>query len=115
LRTLSYGILFLAAAAIGARASQPPAQADPAAAIRVGSELDFHPYAFIELNELVARTVEDNRSLFENAGVSLAWAPSGTTVAVFADRTRVSQIVGNLAAAPAVVQPHGAGSGLRTG
>ena len=50
----------------------------------------------LELNEVVARTVEDNRALFEAAGVSLEWHPAARPLTVFADRTRVSQIVGNL-------------------
>ena len=50
----------------------------------------------LELNELVRRTVEDNRALFEAAGVALAWLPAAVPVFVLADRTRVAQIVGNL-------------------
>jgi PAS domain S-box-containing protein len=50
----------------------------------------------LELCEVVRRTAEDNRSLFERAEVRLELAPAPRVVPVIADRTRVSQIVGNL-------------------
>jgi PAS domain S-box-containing protein len=50
----------------------------------------------LELYELVRRAVEDNRSLFERAGVCLDLAPASLPVPVIADPTRLSQVVGNL-------------------
>jgi PAS domain S-box-containing protein len=52
----------------------------------------------LELYELVSRAVEDSRSIFEAAEVSLvlAKAPVEGRVLVVADRTRVVQVVGNL-------------------
>ena len=50
----------------------------------------------LELNELVRRAVEDNRSLFERAGVRLELLPAPRPVPVHADSTRMAQVVGNL-------------------
>lgn len=50
----------------------------------------------MELNEVVRRTVEDSRWLFEGAGVDLRLALAPRPVFLLADRTRVVQIVGNL-------------------
>jgi PAS domain S-box-containing protein len=50
----------------------------------------------LELNELVSRAVEDNRSFFERGSVHLELAPAPWPVRVNADRTRLSQIIGNL-------------------
>ncbi|MGC9986752.1 MAG: response regulator [Polyangia bacterium] len=50
----------------------------------------------LELNELVRRAVEDNRTLFERNEVVLSCDPSPALVFVNADATRVAQIVGNL-------------------
>jgi PAS domain S-box-containing protein len=50
----------------------------------------------VNLDELVGRTVEDHRDLFARAGVELAFRPSGARLTVRADRTRLTQVVGNL-------------------
>ncbi len=50
----------------------------------------------LELNELVRRTVEDNRSFFERAGVRLDLVPAPRPIPVIADPTRLAQVVGNL-------------------
>ena len=50
----------------------------------------------LELNEVTRRAVEDNRSLFETAGVGLELKAAPMPLSVFADRTRVTQIIGNL-------------------
>jgi two-component system CheB/CheR fusion protein len=50
----------------------------------------------LELNELVYRAVEDNRSLFEAADVRLELSPAPSRVRIVADRTRIAQVVGNL-------------------
>ncbi len=50
----------------------------------------------LELNEVVRRVVEDHRTSFERAGVHLELALSFRPVPVFADRTRIAQVVGNL-------------------
>jgi PAS domain S-box-containing protein len=50
----------------------------------------------LDLDELVRRTVEDCRSLFERAGVHLAVVTPVRAVHVRADRTRIAQVVGNL-------------------
>ncbi|MBZ5713251.1 hybrid sensor histidine kinase/response regulator [Nannocystis pusilla] len=50
----------------------------------------------VEMNELVRRTVEDHRSVFDACGVGLAFAPASRPLWVDGDPTRLSQIVGNL-------------------
>ncbi|MCY1064600.1 ATP-binding protein [Nannocystis sp. RBIL2] len=50
----------------------------------------------VEMNELVRRTVEDHRSVFERNGVSLELVPADGPAWVDGDPTRLSQIVGNL-------------------
>jgi len=50
----------------------------------------------LEINELVRRAVEDNRTLFERNEVVLSCALAPAPVFVNADATRVAQIVGNL-------------------
>ena len=50
----------------------------------------------LDLNEVARRAVEDNRSLFETAGVALELRAAPTPLPVLADRTRIAQIIGNL-------------------
>lgn len=50
----------------------------------------------LELHELVLKVVEDTRSIFEAAQVSLALAPPQGPIWVMADRTRIVQVMGNL-------------------
>jgi PAS domain S-box-containing protein len=50
----------------------------------------------LELNELVRRTVEDQRSIFDQSGVRLDAELAPANVFVLADRERLSQVVGNL-------------------
>ncbi|WP_434416569.1 hybrid sensor histidine kinase/response regulator [Nannocystis pusilla] len=50
----------------------------------------------VEMNELVRRTVEDHRSVFERSGVSLELTLADRPAWVDGDPTRLSQIVGNL-------------------
>lgn len=50
----------------------------------------------LELNELVQRALEDNRSFFDRAQVQLSFAPATRPAPVLADRTRIAQVVGNL-------------------
>jgi two-component system CheB/CheR fusion protein len=50
----------------------------------------------LELNDLVRRAVEDNRSHFERAGIRLELAEAPRPVVMVADGTRVAQVVGNL-------------------
>ena len=50
----------------------------------------------LDLDELVERTIDDHRDLFTGAGISLAFNPSGTPLHVHADKTRLTQVVGNL-------------------
>ena len=50
----------------------------------------------VNLDELVGRTVEDHRDLFARTGVKLVLRPSGARLLVHADRTRLTQVVGNL-------------------
>ena len=61
----------------------------------------------LELNEVVRRAVEDNRSLFQGAGVRLALTLAAGTVPVRADRTRIAQIIGNLLQNAAKFTPKG--------
>jgi two-component system CheB/CheR fusion protein len=50
----------------------------------------------LELNELVRRAMEDQRTLFEEAEVRLELRPAPSHVFVNADRNRLAQVVGNL-------------------
>jgi signal transduction histidine kinase len=50
----------------------------------------------LDLNQLVRRAVEDNRSFFERNGVRLSCDVAAAPVVVNADPTRVAQMVGNL-------------------
>jgi CheY-like chemotaxis protein/two-component sensor histidine kinase len=50
----------------------------------------------IELGEAVHRAVEDNRSLFDRAGIHLELFPAPRSALLIADPTRVAQIIGNL-------------------
>jgi len=61
----------------------------------------------LDLREAVGRTVEDNRSLFERAGIPLELSGGPTPVPVMADRTRVAQIMGNLLQNSAKFTPKG--------
>ncbi len=61
----------------------------------------------LELNELVRRTVEDHRGLFEEMGLHLtAHAPAGP-VWIDADWSRIAQVVGNLLQNAARFTPRG--------
>jgi two-component system CheB/CheR fusion protein len=50
----------------------------------------------LELNELARQTVEDQRSLFAEAGVELELRPAARPVFVHADANRLAQVLGNL-------------------
>jgi two-component system CheB/CheR fusion protein len=50
----------------------------------------------LELNDLVRRTVEDHRSLFEQSGIHLQTSLAGTPLLVSGDAARLAQVVGNL-------------------
>jgi PAS domain S-box-containing protein len=50
----------------------------------------------LDLDEVVGRTVDDHRDLFAQTGIDLAFQPSGVRLLVHADRTRLTQVVGNL-------------------
>ncbi len=50
----------------------------------------------LDLRELVARTLDDHRGLFERAGVTLAPARAGAPVFVDADPNRMVQVLDNL-------------------
>jgi signal transduction histidine kinase/ActR/RegA family two-component response regulator len=50
----------------------------------------------LDLTDLVRRTVEDHRSLFEKGEVHIEAALPAERIAVNADRTRLAQVVGNL-------------------
>jgi len=50
----------------------------------------------VELRDLVRRTIEDHRSLFEGSGVRLCFEAAACPVRVHADENRIAQVVGNL-------------------
>lgn len=50
----------------------------------------------LELNELVERTLEDHRLIFEKAGVQLKFQAAPTSICIEGDEDRLSQVVGNL-------------------
>jgi two-component system CheB/CheR fusion protein len=50
----------------------------------------------LELNEVVRRAVEDNRSSFDRVGIRLELVPASRLVPVIADGARIAQVVGNL-------------------
>jgi two-component system CheB/CheR fusion protein len=50
----------------------------------------------LDLNDLVRRTVEDHRTLFEKSGRHVAAIPTPECVRVKADPTRLVQVIGNL-------------------
>jgi two-component system CheB/CheR fusion protein len=52
--------------------------------------------ALLDLNEIVRRTVEDHRPLFEARGVRFSATLDARPVMVKADRVRIAQVVGNL-------------------
>ncbi len=52
----------------------------------------------VDLNELVARTVEDHHSLFDRRGVSFTTTLANAPVMLDADAARIAQVVGNLLA-----------------
>jgi PAS domain S-box-containing protein len=67
----------------------------------------------VDLNATVGRAVEDYRNLFEEAGVSLDFAPAPRPVLVSADATRFAQVVGNLLHNAAKYTPKGGRAGVR--
>jgi len=50
----------------------------------------------LDLNEIVRRTLDDHRSLFEGADVELEFEPAPKPLFVQADSNRLAQVVGNL-------------------
>lgn len=50
----------------------------------------------VNLNDLVTRTVDDHRSLYEHVGVTLELETAPTTVVVHGDANRLVQAIGNL-------------------
>jgi PAS domain S-box-containing protein len=52
--------------------------------------------ARVDLGELVRRTVDDHRSLFQSSGLELTCEPGDLPAYVHADPTRLAQILGNL-------------------
>lgn len=50
----------------------------------------------LDLNSLVRSAVQDNRSLFEAAGITLEFDSPAFPVVVLVDQTRIVQVVGNL-------------------
>jgi signal transduction histidine kinase len=61
----------------------------------------------LDLNELVRRAVEDNRSFFERSDVRLSCDLAASPVLVNADGTRIAQMVGNLLQNAAKFTSHG--------
>ena len=63
---------------------------------RISRNLDPAPAPHLDLDELVRRTAEDHRSLFQERGVRLEVETAPDPVHVDGDPTRLAQVVGNL-------------------
>ncbi len=50
----------------------------------------------LDVREVARRTLEDHRAAFEEAGISLEASLSARTLPMYADATRLAQVVGNL-------------------
>ena len=61
----------------------------------------------LELNELVRRTIEDHRAVFEDAGVTVLLEAAPTMVFVDGDPHRIAQVIGNLLQNAAKFTPDG--------
>jgi PAS domain S-box-containing protein len=61
----------------------------------------------LDLNEIVRRTAEDNRSLFDKSQVELQVGLCATPITVCADRTRLAQVISNLLQNAAKFTPTG--------
>jgi PAS domain S-box-containing protein len=61
----------------------------------------------LELNELVRRSLEDHRTVFDRAAVRLIFEPAEVPLFVHVDRNRIAQIVGNLLQNAAKFTPRG--------
>jgi len=61
----------------------------------------------LELNELLRRSLEDHRTIFERAAVRLDFEPASVPLFVHVDRNRMAQIVGNLLQNAAKFTPRG--------
>ncbi len=64
----------------------------------------------LDLNEVVRRTIEDHRSLFEKNGVHLAETLAEGPVVVMADWARIAQAIGNLLSNAAKYTRRGGGA-----
>jgi signal transduction histidine kinase len=50
----------------------------------------------LDLNQLVSRTLEDHRNIFERSGLCLEFRPARQPIHVCADPVRLAQVIGNL-------------------
>jgi PAS domain S-box-containing protein len=66
----------------------------------------------LELNELMTRTLEDHRGLFELSGLHVSFAPAPKAVHIHADWNRIAQVMSNLLLNAAKFTPRGGRVGV---